>query len=80
MVRVVFNVIRLHDTNGQKAVQDVIIAASPAGTLATMRFYLSGSNYLDGTVIFTGMSIDTPVDGVVSATISFQGSGALSYN
>lgn len=68
------------DTNGQKVLQDLIITASPTGTTANARFYLDGTYYLAGTIFITSFSITTPVNGVVTFTIAFQGSGALSYN
>jgi len=68
------------DTNGQKAIQDLIVTAAPTATLATMRFYVNASNYYSGTIFFTGLSINLSVSGVASFTITFTGSGAPSYN
>jgi hypothetical protein len=52
-----------------------------AGASITLNLYpegnTSGNTYYTGSVIITGISRSTSVDGTVDATISFQGSGAL---
>jgi len=68
------------DANGQKAIHDLVIAASPAGASANTLFYFSAANYYSGNIIFTGLSLSTPVAGIITVTITFQGNGALSYN
>jgi predicted secreted protein len=46
----------------------------------TFEGYLNGSsNKLSGEIIVTGFSITSSMDGMVEASLSFQGSGALSY-
>ena len=37
----------------------------------------SGDESFSGTGIVTGMSINTPLDGAITRTVSFQGTGAL---
>ena len=38
---------------------------------------VSGDESFSGTGIVTGMSINTPLDGAITRTVSFQGTGAL---
>jgi len=61
------------DTSGQVALA--------VGTEATVTFYPEGSTtgdtYLSGTVIVTGKTINSSFDGLVEASITFQGTGAL---
>lgn len=43
--------------------------------------FLNGSNNkLSGNIIVTGFSVTSSMDGMVEASISFQGSGALAYS
>jgi predicted secreted protein len=62
------------DTNGQ-------IALSP-GSSVTINIYpegsTSGDTYYTGSIIVTEKSITASFDGMVEASISFQGTGALS--
>jgi predicted secreted protein len=62
------------DTNGQ-------IALSP-GSSVTINIYpegsTSGDTYYTGSIIVTEKSITASFDGMVEASISFQGNGALS--
>jgi hypothetical protein len=46
----------------------------------TVELYLNGSsNKFSGEIIVTGFSITSSMDGMVEASISFQGSGAATY-
>lgn len=63
------------DTNGQTAIQTAFLA----GTTVSLRLYTNSSNYYSGTAYITGLSIEDPVDGLVTISIELQGSGALSY-
>jgi len=62
------------DTNGQSALV--------VGSEVTANFYPEGSTtgdaYLTGTAIVTSKSISASFDGMVEASISLQGTGALS--
>jgi predicted secreted protein len=54
---------------------------SVGDTTATVEAYLDGSNYkLSGETIVTGVTINSSMDGMVEASISFQGSGSLTYS
>jgi hypothetical protein len=64
----------------QKAIHDAIVTAAPTGALADMDFYFDGTNFWDGSILITGMSVTTAVSGVNVATWTFDGNGALSYN
>ena len=61
------------DTNGQVALT--------VGSQATMNFYPEGSGggstFLSGTCIVTGVTINSSSDGMVEASLTVQGSGAL---
>jgi len=62
------------DTAGQKVLQDSLI-----GTVATvtMKFYIDTAKYYTGTAYVTGISVDQPRDGIVTADFTFEGTGAL---
>ena len=61
------------DTSGQVALT--------VGSTATLNVYpegdSSGDNYYTGSIIVTGFDITASFDGLVEASISFQGNGAL---
>lgn len=56
-------------------------SAAVIGSTVTLNLYpegsASGAAYYSGSVVITGISRSTAIDGTVDATISFQGSGAL---
>lgn len=62
------------DTNGQVALT--------IGSELTLNFFpegaTAGDKYYSGTAIVTGVSINSSYDGLVEASISVQGDGALS--
>ena len=62
------------DTNGQVALT--------VGSTATISIYPEGDassdTYLTGSIIVTGKTVNASFDGMVEASISFQGTGALS--
>lgn len=60
------------DTNGHVAIS----AACLAGTVLACRFYVDGTNYYSGNA-FVQMSLNTPENGVITASYSLTGSGAL---
>lgn len=61
------------DTNGQVALA--------VGTSAVIQFYPEGTataaTYYEGTMLVTGVSRSSSFDGMVEASITFQGTGAL---
>ena len=62
----------------QKAFFDNLVAAAPGTKLTDVKFLLDGStNAYTGTIFITGLSVSGSVGGVVSATLNFQGDGAL---
>lgn len=62
----------------QKAFFDNLIAAAPGTKLTDVKFLLDGStNALTGNIYITGISINATMGGVVSATINYQGDGAV---
>ena len=47
----------------------------------TVEFYLNDTaNKLSGECLVTGFTVNSSMDGMVEASISFQGSGALAYS
>ena len=62
-----------------------IAALNPTGILVgagtvTVELYLDGtSNKFAGEAIITGFSVSSSMDGMVEASISFQGSGAVTF-
>lgn len=62
----------------QKAFFDNLIAAAPGTKLTDVKFLLDAdTNALTGNIFITGISINATMGGVVSATVNFQGDGAL---
>jgi len=63
----------------QKAFFDNLIAATPGTKLTDVKLLLDGTtNALTGNIFITGFSISTNISSVVSATMNFQGDGAVS--
>lgn len=64
---------------------NAIAALNPTGILVgagtvTVELYLDGtSNKFAGECIITGFSVSSSMDGMVEASISFQGSGAVTF-
>jgi len=55
---------------------DAANVAEP-GDSATLTLSVDGTIDYEGTAILTNMSVSTPVDGIVTTSYSFQGSGTL---
>jgi hypothetical protein len=64
---------------------NAIAALNPTGILVgagtvTVELFLDGtSNKFAGECIITGFSVSSSMDGMVEASISFQGSGAVTF-
>lgn len=63
------------DADGQQALQDAFLN----GTTVTVKLYVDGTNYYKGEAFINGLSIEDPVDDVVSISIEFTGTGALTF-
>lgn len=63
------------DADGQKALQDAFLN----GTTVTVKLYVDGTNYYQGEAYINSLSIEDPVDDVVSISIEFTGTGALTF-
>jgi hypothetical protein len=51
-----------------------------AGTsIAAAKFYVDGTHYYSGEIFITGISPNVPVADLVTAAVTFEGSGAMSY-
>ena len=64
------------DTNGQTVLNSYFLA----GTSVTLKLYVNSTNYYSGTAYIEKMDTSANVDGVVTVTFSFKGSGAVSYS
>ena len=70
-------------TGGASAISKLITTGGTVGdSTATFRGNLSasGANNLQGAVIITGFSINSTMDGLVEGTVSFTGSGAVTFS
>jgi predicted secreted protein len=63
----------------QAAVHDALVTASPTGSITTARFYVNASNYYSGSILITGVNPTAGIGDLVKLSVSFQGTGALSY-
>jgi len=62
----------------QKAFFDNIVTASPGTKLTDVKFLLDvDTNAFTGNIFITGFSLAANLGGVVTATVNFQGDGAL---
>jgi predicted secreted protein len=69
-------------STGHLAVHTVLNPTSGtvgSGTLTFQGFLADAAGKFEGEVIITGFSISSSMDGMVEASISFQGSGACTY-
>ena len=64
------------DTQGQAALQEAYLA----GTIVTVKLYVDGTNYYQGTAYISSLSIEDPVDDVVSISLELTGTGELSFH
>jgi len=61
--------------------QAAIWAALTGGTTLTdMKFFINATKYYGGNVLITGVSRNTTITDVLKITVTFQGTGDLSYN
>jgi predicted secreted protein len=68
-------------TGGASAIAPLIATGGTVGeATASVELYLNNTaNKFSGEVIITGFSVSSSMDGLVEGTISFQGSGAVTY-
>ena len=64
------------DTQGQAALQEAYLA----GTTVTVKLYVDNSNYYQGTAYISSLSIEDPVDDVVSISLELTGTDELSFH
>lgn len=63
------------DTTGQQALQTAFLN----GEVVTLKLYVDDKNYYTGEAFISSLSIEDPVDDVVSISIEFTGNGALTF-
>lgn len=66
-----------NDTNGQKAMQDALLAGTD---LTDLRLYTNASNYYAGNAKIESASISDSVDDLVTITFNIRSEGAWTYN
>jgi len=62
-----------------KAGQEALQAAFLTGATVVVKMYVDATNYYKGSAYISSLSIEDPVDDVVSISIEFTGTGALSF-
>lgn len=73
-----FNMHFVAGNTEQKAFFDNIVAAAPGTKLTDVKFLLDAdTNAYTGNIYITSLAINTAIGSVVSATVNFQGDGAL---
>ncbi len=63
------------DTAGQEALQTAYLA----GTTVVVKLYVDSNSYYTGSAFINSLSIEDPVDDVVTISIEFTGNGALTF-
>lgn len=63
------------DDEGQAALQ----SAYMNGTTVTVKLYVDATSYYEGTAYISSLSIEDPVDDLVTISLDFTGNGALSF-
>lgn len=64
------------DTQGQAALQEAYLA----GTTVIVKLYVDNANYYQVTAYISSLSIEDPVDDVVSISLELTGTGELSFH
>lgn len=64
------------DATGQKMLQEAYLE----GTTVNVKMYVDSTHYYSGTAYISSLSIEDPVDDVVSISIEFTGNGELTFN
>lgn len=64
------------DTTGQKLLSDAYLA----GSTVEVKLFVDATNYFTGTAYINSLSIEDPVDDVVTISIEFTGNGALTLS
>jgi hypothetical protein len=73
-----FEMYAVHGNAQQISVYNNIIIAAPGTKLTGSKFLLDGAtNAMTGSFFITGVSFATNIGSVVTATVNFQGDGAL---
>lgn len=63
--------------NEESTEQGLLVSGASLSFVFLPEGNTTGDESFSGTGIVTGMSINTPLDGVITRTVSFQGTGAL---
>lgn len=65
-----------NDADGQTALQNAILN----GTTVTLNLYVNASNYYSGSAYVSSLSVEDPVEDLVTATFEAQFTGEVTYN
>lgn len=63
------------DSQGQAALQEAYLN----GTTVTVKLYVNDTSYYQGTAYISSLSVEDPVDDLVTISMDFTGNGALSF-
>lgn len=63
------------DATGQNALQEAYLN----GTVVEVQLYVDENNYYQGEAFISSLSVEDPVDDVVSISVEFTGNGKLSF-
>lgn len=66
----------VNDANGQTALQTALLN----GTTVTLNLYVNDTKYYAGSAYISNLSIEDPVEDLVTATFDAQFTGAVTYN
>ena len=66
-----------NDANGQKALYDALIEGTD---ITDLRLYLNGVNYISGNAKVESVSLNTPVEDLVTGSFNVRSEGAWAYN
>lgn len=64
------------DTTGQQALQDAYLD----GETVSIKLYVDDTHYYSGTAYISSLSVEDPVDDVVSISFELTGTGALTFS
>lgn len=65
-----------NDANGQTALQTAVLNS----TTVTLNLYVNATNYYSGSAYVSSLSVEDPVEDLVTATFEAQFTGAVTYN
>lgn len=68
-----------YEVTTKNSTQETLQTAFLNGTSVTLKMYVDDNNYYTGEAIINSLSVEDPVDDVVSISLEFTGNGVLSF-